>query len=291
MAARLMGYVSASNTPTVVAPTAYGVATGGIGAAQSTGTLADGFTYNYLTFNATGTLTVTKAGFFDYCLVGGGGGTLYIAGHYATGGGGAGQILIGSIYLSSNQTITIGAGGSYFQSVSGNISIGGVTSIDASSPFKVAALGNLATDKVNQTGEPAAYVGGQVGTPGTPATTQTENIYIGYRSGQGSLNGGGSGGGGSTARGGDAPSNNTGGVGGAGFDVSAFIGGSELRKAMGGSGGGSSTGGAAATGGVAGTATTTPNNGNANSGGGSGGGNGVVTQGNGGSGICYIRFR
>jgi hypothetical protein len=32
MAARLMGYVSASNTPTVVQQSAYGRATGGIGA-------------------------------------------------------------------------------------------------------------------------------------------------------------------------------------------------------------------------------------------------------------------
>jgi len=285
-----MGYVSASNTPTVVAQSAYGVATGGIGAAQSTGTLADGFSYSYLTFTSTGTLTVTQAGFFDYCLVGGGGGAFKIAGSFAAGGGGAGQILIGSIYLSSNQTITIGAGGSFFTYNTGGFTEGGTTSIGASSPFSVAALGNLANEKETGTAVSGNYVGGGVGSVGTPSA-QTESAYIGYRSGNGVANNGASGGGGSTARGGDAPSSTAGGTGGAGFDVSAFIGGSELRKAMGGGGGGSNTGGAAATGGVAGTTTTTPNNGNVNSGGGSGGGNGNITQGNGGSGICYIRFR
>jgi hypothetical protein len=64
MAARLMGYVSASNTPTVVQQSAYGRATGGIGA--PTAVTISSVDYEYLTFNAIGTLTVTTAGWFDY---------------------------------------------------------------------------------------------------------------------------------------------------------------------------------------------------------------------------------
>jgi hypothetical protein len=48
MAARLMGYVSASNTPTVVQQSAYGRATGGIGA--PTAVNISGVDYEYLTF-------------------------------------------------------------------------------------------------------------------------------------------------------------------------------------------------------------------------------------------------
>jgi len=264
----------------------YGTATGGIGA--PTAVTISGVNYEYLTFNATGVLTITKQGFFDYCLVGGGGGAFKVASGLSAGGGGAGQILIGSIYLSSNQTVTIGAGGSFFTYNTGAFTEGGTTSIGASSPFSVAALGNLATEKETGSAVSGIYVGGGVGSIGVPSA-QTESAYIGFRSGDGASTGA-SGGGGSTARGGNG-SSTVGGSGGAGFDVSAFIGGSALRKAMGGGGGGSGTGGTAATDGVAGVTTTTPNNGNINSGGGSGGGHGNIVNGNGGSGIAYIRYR
>jgi hypothetical protein len=268
---------------------AYGTATGGIGA--PTAVTISGVDYEYLTFNSTGTLTNTKAGFFDYCAVGGGGGSVYInAGGYASGGGGAGQVVIGSIYLSANQTITIGAGGSVALYSATTPTQGGNTSVAATSPFTQTALGNIAST-AQAGGDSATYVGGGVGSLNTRTSQAvTESTALGFRGGNSVsaiTNAGG--GGGQSARGGNG-SSTTGGAGGAGFNVSAFIGGSELRKGMGGGGGGTGTGGAAATGGVAGSATTTPPNGNANSGGGGGGGNGEITTGNGGSGICYIRW-
>ncbi len=284
MAARLMGYVSASNTPTIVAPSAYGVATGGIGSAQSTGTLADGFSYSYLTFNSTGTLTVTTAGYFDYCAVGGGGGASN--NNSRGGGGGGGQVLIGSVYLSANQTITIGAGGS-FSSLQ-VATQGGNTSVAATSPFTQTALGNIGYVYADSSG---AYVGGGQGSSGGGTSIAiTESTANGYRGGNSNSSLSGGGGGGATSRGGNSASS-TGGAGGEGFDVSVFIGSTALYKGMGAGGGATGTGGAAPTGGVAGSTNTTPSNGNANSGGGGGGGSGVITTGNGGSGICYIRFR
>jgi hypothetical protein len=289
---RELGYVSAGSTSTVFVSTGiYGRATGGIG--SPTAVTIGSTNYEYLTFNATGTLTVTTAGWFDYLAVGGGGGSNKVAINQSSGGGGAGQVVIGSVYLSANQTITIGAGGSFFDFASPGFTQGGNTSVAATSPFTQTALGNMSNTLFSSTGNAPSggYVGGGVGSAsfGNSAAI-TESTALGFRGGN---SGGGTtaaGGGGGQSAGGAAGSSTTGGAGGAGIDVSVFIGGSELRKAMGGGGGGSVTGGTAATGGVAGTTTTTPNNGNANSGGGAGGGHGVITTGNGGSGICYISW-
>jgi len=65
MAARLMGYVSASNTPTIVSPT---------------------ISYKYHIFTSSGTLTVTTGGYMEAIVVGGGGG----GGAPELGGGGGG---------------------------------------------------------------------------------------------------------------------------------------------------------------------------------------------------------
>ncbi len=270
--------------------TGYGVATGGIGAAQSTGTLADGFSYNYLTFNSTGTLTVTTAGNFDFCAVGaGGGGQNPGNASWSTSGGGAGQIIFGSIYLSANQTITIGAG-SGVASGAGKFIQASNTTIAATAPFAVTANGNICCEISNAA--TGVYVGGGFGSCiSQTSQTITASDTNGYQGGNAGGSTNAAGGGGSRALGGNS-SGTTGGVGGAGVDVSVFIGGSALFKAMGGSGGGSGTGGAAATNGVAGTTNTTLNNGNANSGGGGGGGHGIPTSGGqGGSGIVFIRFR
>ena len=263
----------------------YGTATGGIG--SPTSVTISGVNYQYLTFTSTGTLTVTRAGFFDYLAVGGGGGSNYWSSPTrAGGGGGNGCLVIGSIYLSTNQTITIGGGGSFADL--GVTTQGGDTSIAATSPFTQTAAGNTATINAN-TGGATGFTGGGFGSIlGT--TSQVITTIFGRNGGNSNATTNGGGGGGQSAVGGNG-SGSTGGAAGAGFDVSVFIGGSELRKAMGGGGGGSVTGGAAATGGVAGSATTTPPNGNANSGGGGGAGYGPQTSGNGGSGICYIRWK
>jgi hypothetical protein len=92
------------------AGSSYGTATGGIG--SPTAVTIGGVDYEYLTFNSTGTLTITKEGFFDYLAVGGGSGCRDYTSVNGGGGGGAGSLVQGSIYLSANQTITIGGGSS-----------------------------------------------------------------------------------------------------------------------------------------------------------------------------------
>ena len=264
----------------------YGTATGGIGA--PTAVTISSVDYEYLTFNATGTLTVTRSGFFDYCAIGGGGGAMKLLNAYGAGGGGAGQVVIGSVYLSANQTITIGAGSPLFTYSSSTPSQGGATSIAATSPFTQSASGNLSS--AFATAGSGVYVGGGVGSANSEsAIAVTESTVIGYRGGNSTAQGNGGGGGGNSTRGANG-SGTTGGQAGAGFDIAAFIGGSTTFMAQGAGGGGSVTGGAAATNGVSGSATTTPPNGGANTGQGGGGGYGLITTGNGGSGIAFIRW-
>jgi hypothetical protein len=263
----------------------YGTATGGIGA--PTAVTIGGVDYEYLTFNATGTLTVTKEGFFDYLLVSGGQSARKSGtglGTPRSSGGGGGVVLIGSVYLDANQTITIGAGDTLqaFDSPSSSEP----TILAATSPFTQTAAAPFA----NNTGTGAAQaMGFSSGGSINGTTSQSFTSTLGNKGGNssGSTNAGG--GGGWSAVGGNG-SGTTGGSGGAGFDVSVFIGGSEVRKAMGGGGGGSVTGGAAATDGVAGSTGTTGLNAPANSGGGGGGGANNQTTGAGGSGIAYIRY-
>lgn len=271
---------------------AYGTATGGIG--SPTSVTISGVNYQYLTFTSTGTLTVTRAGFFDYCAVGGGGGHLSYndLANGAGGGGGGGQVVVGSVYLSANQTITIGAGGPFYGYATSYTQAGN-TSIAATSPFTQTALGNFVGSRHNDL-IVTSFVGGGAGNGNTRSQGSfTGNDALGQKGGNSTLtsNGGGGGGNGIGSSAGGNGSGTTGGTGGAGFDVSAFIGGSELRKGMGGGGGGTVAGGAAATNGVGGSTGTTPSNGNANSGGGGGAGVGNTTSGNGGSGICYIRWK
>jgi hypothetical protein len=55
-------------------------------------------------------LTVTKAGLFDCLLIGGGGGGADEGASRAAGGG-AGGFIEGQVYLTTNQTVVVGAGG------------------------------------------------------------------------------------------------------------------------------------------------------------------------------------
>ena len=272
----------------------YGAATGG----QSTATATiSGVDYTILTFNSTGTLTNTKAGFFDYLLIGGGTGAL----NYTTGGGvatsgcGAGQVVFGSIYLDANQTITIGAGSSpLVYSASVNVfNEASPTTIAATSPFTQTALNGFWG--MNIGGGSLAYVGGGGGcfSTGTSAAL-TESLAHGYRGGNSVNTTSAGGGGGQSARGGNG-SGTTGGAGGNGVDISSFIGGSASYRATGGGGGGTVTGGAggnssaSSNAGVTGTAF---NSASANSGSGGGGGVSIlVSGGNGGSGVCFIRWK
>ena len=261
-----------------VGSTGYGVATGGASTASAT---ISGIDYTILTFTATSTLTVTTAGFFDYLMVGGGNGSRFVASATTgSGGGGAGSLVQGSVYLSANQTITIGAGSptaaSSTRFEAGTSSIG--TAIYA--PGAASSQDN-----------PEYYVGSGSGTINANAPTALTN-GLGNVGGIGSNSMGGGGGGGFVSAGGAAGAS-SGGNGGNGYDVSGFIGGATTYKAAGGGGGVKSgnTPGSAGNGGVAGTTNTTPPSAAANSGSGGAGGIGTQTTGNGGSGIAYIRFR
>ena len=276
---------------------AYGTATGGIGA--PTATTVGGVNYEYLTFNATGTLTITKAGFFDYLAIGGGQGSARIVASEAGGGGGAGQVVIGSIYLDTNQTITIGAGGAFYVYTSANFVQAGNTTIAATAPFAVGALGNVSTIISNAGLNSGTYIGGGNGTQKAGTIYNlTETIHSGFQGGNGTgavfTNAGG--GGGQSGRGQVAAGATTGGAGGTGFDMATFIGGTPTpsHRATGGGGGGSTAGGAGGNSSAcsnAGSTGTTPGSASANSGSGGGGGVGIITTGNGGSGVVFIRYK
>jgi len=274
--------------------TGYGVATGGASTAITVG----GTAYTLLTFTSTGTLTVTKSGLFD-CMVwsAGGGGAGAIGTNTYTGGGGAGAggYMQQTLYLSANQTITIGAGGA-----GGANEAYGSRGNTSSLGTLVAMIGGSAGQGYN-----AAFNNNQgfgpCGSGGAGFSNTTTQSVLPYETsfgkaggnGAGGFTGGAGGGGGVTGAGANGAGTN-GGAGGAGYDVSAFIGGSALFKGGGGGGagpgtggaGGSSVGGAGASGSnsVGGTAA-------ANTASGGGSGTGTSAGGAGGSGIVYVRFK
>ena len=125
----------------------YGTATGGTGVVTVT---IGGVDYAYTSFTSTGTLTVTKAGLFDVLVYGAGGGAGANSDTSAVGascGGGAGGMLQGLVYLTTNETVTIGAGGTgatvaavgNASSVGGVISVGGGYGYGANSGERQAA--------------------------------------------------------------------------------------------------------------------------------------------------------
>lgn len=271
--------------------TGYGAATGGSSSSITVG----GVNYTLLTFTSTGTLTVTKAGFFDYLLIGGGSGTSYFAGTIRpSGGGGSGAVSVGSVYLSANQTVTIGAGGSF--TAWGTASEGGNTTLGATSPFNPLAVGSKIKTLNTGTSTANFCIGGGIGA-GAAENVQVFNFGLGYNGGNSFSSGdfAAGGGGGNQGAGAAGVSSTQGGNGGDGFDVSSFIGGSASYRATGGGGGAQTTpgtgGSSNASSNTGGTTAAAPNAA-ANSGSGAGGGRGnPLTSGNGGSGVAYIRFK
>ncbi len=242
----------------------------GVGAANFSDAATGTYTgFKYKTFTASGTLTVTTAGFADIVLCAGGGGGNITAGYSAGGAGGVLQTT--SVYLPvGTLTVTVGSGGAIANSgiasrIGDYISPGGGSG------------GSSAADGLN---------GGSGG--GASWNTRTGGAGIsGIGNAGGNSNSGGAagGGGGAGAVGGNG-SGNDGGAGGAGTTVSlagttpsgAYVAG---NYALGGGGGakGDSTNGAGGSGGGGGVGT----NGTANTGG--GGGNNAQ----GGSGIVIVR--
>lgn len=242
--------------------------------------------YAYKTFTASGTLTVTTAGFADLVICAGGGG-----GGNSSGGAGAGGVLvITNAYLPvGTLTVTVGAGGAGGALVSANAS--GLASRVGS---YFAMGGGTPVDRTNIANQNGSGAGGQYGSyVGTSGITG-----MGFNGGDGGSNSGvpqGSGGGGGAAAVGSNGTNGVGGAGGAGTTTTiagttpsgAYVAGS---YALGGGGGGfgSSTGGAGGSGGGgAGSSGSGPTAGTVNTGG--GGGTGLTLSKAGGSGIVIVR--
>ncbi len=240
----------------------YGVATGGTSSSITVVGLGN---FTMLTFTGAGTLTVTKAGLFDLLIIGGGSSGL--AGWYGNGrpgspGGGAGGALETTVYFSTNQTVTIGAGGA-----------------DPTSAFEYF----LGADSFVGAELGSGGASGRGGAPswssgGNTAPVPAQKGFDGF---SGASNDGGGGGG----QGGAATTRN----GGAGFDWSLWRGEVATTKYYGGGGGGQSSGGTSGTGGVGGGGGGTVA-GSANTGGGGGGGDQSGAAG-GGSGIVLVRFK
>ena len=269
----------------------------GVGAAvysdASTGTYT-GFAYK--TFTASGTLTVTTAGFADIVVQAGGGGACSGNVNYGGGGGGAGgALIVTNAYLPvGTLTITVGAGGA-----------GGTfgTAVDFTTGqssrlgdyFSPGGGSGCSYQDISRGQISASGGGGSGGTATLTGGTGTPDI--GNNGGNGAVTAYGSttagGGGGGAGAVGSAATANNGGAGGAGTTTviagttpsGAYVAGS---YAFAGGGGGSGvTAGTATSGGGAAGATGT--NGTANTGGGGGSGR-TAGSGNGGSGLVVIRY-
>lgn len=236
---------------------------GGVGNADfsdaASGTYSDsGINYKWIQFTASGTLTVTKAGFADVLVVGGGAG----GGTNRGGGGGAGGHLYATdVYLPAQSlTVTIGAGGagSAFAQEPG-IGFDGVTS-RLHNFFSEGGGGGGSLFNYVRRGQPGASGGGGGGTSAITGGTGTPGL--GNNGGTSDFTNGGGGGGAGGA--GGLP------TGGAGLANS--ITGSSVTRSVGGTGNAGTAGGA-------------------NTGNGGGGGAASAAGANGGSGIVIIRVR
>jgi hypothetical protein len=279
------------------------VETNNLIASGGTETTAGG--YKYHTFTASGNLTVTSAGTFEYLMVAGGGAGGYDGG----GGGGAGGLLHSSsatITTLGTYPIVIGAGGAavtgYTQPGSGTATTfnsltavgGGAASYCAPSPTYTpsnATLGGSGgggmLSNSNQTSQGGAGTAGQGNAGGNGMAYSGQN----WR---------GAGGGGASAAGADNPTG-AGGDGGDGTQFSAWATATSTGASgyYAGGGGGAAEGsttygqGGAGGGGRGGSINSGQNTGSpgdTNTGGG-GGGSDTGSSGAGGSGIVIIRYQ
>ena len=271
----------------------YGTATGGTSASITVG----GIGYTLLTFTSDDNLVVSKAGLFDYYMVGGGAGggfggniNMNSAGG---GGGGAGGLAVGTIYLdATTYAVDIGAGGSGGDTT--------VAAVKAQAGFG-SSIGTAANGIQIGGGGAGGGGGGSLQIPtvganggGAGGSTNAGGIVganpstpLGFAGGDytqgGGLYGGGAGGGGHTAAGTNSTSS-TGTAGGAGQSPSTFTGGNFATTIGVGGAGGNETGGGSGTAG------------GANTGNGGGGAQGSTTATSpvgsaGGSGRIFVRFK
>lgn len=259
----------------------YGVATGG----SSSSITVSGVNYTLLTFTSDANLTVTKDGYFDITLVGGGGGAGAEAVTYQRGqGGGAGGVFQGSVWLTAGTyAVDVGAGGA-----GGGTNTGGTGGSFSQLSTYYAGRGGGGAGGAETTSGYGASNGGN--------KTDTTGAWDGNVGGLSNNPSGTSaaGGGGYSAAGGGSGSGTTGGNGGAGLDISAWLGQSVSTTfvAAGGGGCGSVTGGTGGSsiGGNGGTNSTNPTAPTANRGAGGGGACNGRTATAGSDGVVYVRF-
>ena len=304
---RPSGYVSAGQVQQI-AYTPYGNASGG---SSSTITVS-GQSYTLLSFTSDGTLTVNRGGLFDVLMFGGGGAggsNQNVAEAQGGGGGGGGKRQVTLYLAAGTYAVTIGAGaaggigndavanpsyiGDLIYALGGGAGASSDYYASNSGPEKVKCAngGGAATSAVNT----KPWAGGNAGAAAFGA---------GGYSGRGAGGGGGCGGVGQTGTG--TIELYVGGTGGAGEDISAWLGqaaGTTIKGAGGGgSGRGTGTGyrGAGGSSGIGGYGGANSENGGsagANTASGGGGGGWQPTAGTtrsggaGGSGIIYVRFR
>lgn len=269
---------------------------GGVGNAVISDTPTGSYTgYQYWSFTASGTLTVTTAGFADVLVVGGGGGGgRGDANRAGSGGGAGGHLQVTNAYLPvGSQTIVVGAGGA---GGSGN-NYGGYSGATSRMGSLYSTGGGAGlTFNPGTTGGPGGSGGGgggeyNSGTYAGGAGTSGIGNDGGTGFGNSSAGAAGGGGGGAGAVGGNA-SNAVGGNGGAGL-ANDYTG-TSVTRAGGGGGGNLSAAGTPGSGGTGGGGAGSENgatatSGTVNTGGGGGGGGGTGNGGAGGSGVVIIR--
>jgi hypothetical protein len=263
----------------------------------ASGTYTDGgISYKYLTFTASGTLTVTKAGFAEVvCVAAGGGGGGGLGGSLRSSGGGGGGGVIEQLILLTvgTHTVNIGAGGA-----------GGVGSADGAKGGNTALGSFIQTEGGGFGAGPSSLNGGAGGSgggagggTGSGAGGSATSLQ-GHAGGNGegtSANFRGGGGGGASAAG--ANWDTTGKISYGGPGVTTSLEGSFRYVGSGGGGGaqnGNTYGLTQGTNGGAGAYQANGGNGAANSGGGGGGTQSNTTNfngGNGGSGVVIVRVR
>ena len=264
----------------------------------ATGTYTDGYDYKYVSFTSDGTLTVTRGGYADVLLVGGGG----AGGHGEGGGGGAGGMLeITNAYLPAGSLdVIVGDGGAPIQSGTSGFRLYPGNNGEPSVLWKYVAPGGGGGGSALYESSGSriytdAFSGGSGGGGGGGGSTGGAGLTnLGNSGGAGSSNSEGGGGCGAGAAGQTAPSTSQGGNGGIGRQSS--ITGSAVYYAGGGGGASDTTAGTGGNGGGGGGSTGASNatSGTANTGGGGGGypsSTGSLFAGSGGSGIVIVRVR
>lgn len=145
--------------------------------------------YKYVTFNSTGTLTVTKAGLADILIVAGGAGA-GTTGGFVGGAGGGGGVLYQSVYLDAiSYTAVVGGGGS--GGSNGGVSYFRPSSGSLSSPFRLWVPGGGAGASSGGVGTSGQATGGG-GSNNTGGTAGFTNTYGGDGSNYSSGGAGGS---------------------------------------------------------------------------------------------------